>query len=207
MSKVYIFDTTLRDGEQSPGAILKPSEKLKIAYALEELGVDVIEAGFPVSSPGDFRAVKTIARKVRQPVICALARMIEKDIRVAGQAVKLAKRTRIHVFIGTSDIHLKEQLKKSREDVLEIVAEGVKLARSYTRDVEFSPMDATRTDVNFLCKVLTVAIGQGATTLNIPDTVGYALPWEMERLIKKLKNQLKALIRKSCQFIAIMTLV
>lgn len=186
--KILIFDTTLRDGEQSPGAVLKPHEKIGIAQALEELGVDVIEAGFPVSSPGDLRAVKIIAEKVQKPVICALARAIEKDIKAAWQAVKKAKRPRIHIFIGTSDIHLKGQLKKSREEVLKIIVQRVKQAKTYTNDVEFSPMDATRSDPEFLCQASSVALKAGAVTLNIPDTVGYALPWEIERLIKKIKK-------------------
>ncbi len=189
--KIFIFDTTLRDGEQSPGAVLKPQEKLQIAMVLEELGVDVIEAGFPISSPGDFQAVQTIAKKIRRPTICALARTLEKDIKIAWEAVKTARKPRLHTFIGISDIHLRHQLRKEREEILKIVNNAVKQAKTFTKEVEFSPMDATRANKEFLFKVLKTAIKSGATILNIPDTVGYALPWEMEDLVKKIKRNIK----------------
>lgn len=190
-NQVLIFDTTLRDGEQSPGAFLKPLEKVKIARALEKLKVDIIEAGFPVSSMGDFQAVKRISQSIKKPVICALARAVEEDIKIAWQAIKTAKKPRLHVFIGTSDINLKFQLRKSRQDVLKIIGQRVNQAKSYCNDVEFSPMDATRTNFTYLCKALEVALKAGATTLNIPDTVGYSLPWEYEELIRKIKKKVK----------------
>lgn len=190
-SRVIIFDTTLRDGEQSPGAVLDVQEKIKIAQVLEILGVDVIEAGFPVSSPGDFKAVQEISRKLKKPVICAFARGVEKDIKIAWQAIKEARHPRIHVVISTSKIHLKYQLKKTQEEVLKLISKSIQQAKSYTDDVEFSPMDATRTEFKYLCKTLDVALKLGATTLNIPDTVGYALPWEMEKLIKDIKKTVK----------------
>ena len=193
LEKVLIFDTTLRDGEQSPGAMLKPHEKVEIALALEELGVDVIEAGFPVSSPGDFQAIKTISKKVREPIVCALARAAEKDIKIAWESIKLAQKPRIHTFIGVSDIFLEYQLKKDREEVLNIVAQRVKQAKSYTHDVQIGLMDATRSQFEFLCKVLTVALKAGATTLDIADTVGYSLPWEIKRLIRKIKKTVKGI--------------
>ena len=191
--KVLIFDTTLRDGEQSPGAILKPNEKVKIALALEELGVDVIEAGFPISSPNDFEAVEEISKKLTKPIICAFSRAMEKDIKIAWQSIKQARRSRIHVVISTSQIHLKYQLKKTPDEVLKIISKSIKQAKSYTDDVEFSPMDAPRTKFEFLCKTLDVALKLGATTLNIPDTVGYALPWEMEDLTKKIQKSVKGI--------------
>jgi len=192
-SRIIIFDTTLRDGEQSPGATLKTQEKIKIAQALELLGVDVIEAGFPVSSPGDFKAVQTISKKLKNPIVCAFARGVEKDIKIAWQAIKEARHPRIHVVISTSKLHLKYQLRKTQEEVLKLINKSIKQAKSYTDDVEFSPMDATRTDFKFLCKTLDTALKSGATTLNIPDTVGYALPWEMDKLIKDIKKTVKGI--------------
>ncbi|MFC1711704.1 2-isopropylmalate synthase [Patescibacteria group bacterium] len=191
--KVLIFDTTLRDGEQSPGAVLKPEQKVEIAVVLEELGVDIIEAGFPVSSPGDFKAVENIAKKMEKPIVCSLARAMEQDIKVAWQAVKKAKKPRIHVFIGTSRINLKGQLRKSQNQLLEIIKKRVKQAKSYTKDIEFSPMDATRTDFKFLCLAVKTALTAGATTINIADTVGYALPHEFGRLIKSIKKSVAGL--------------
>ncbi len=184
--KIYIFDTTLRDGEQSPGISLNFREKLEIAEQLARLGVDVIEAGFPITSPGDFRAVETIAQKIKGSTVCALARALEGDIDCAWQAIKGAERPRIHTFIATSDIHIEKKLKKTKDEVLRMTEEAVKRARRYTPDVEFSPEDATRSEFEFLCKVLEVALEAGATTINIPDTVGYALPREFGELIKKL---------------------
>ncbi|HEY9830370.1 MAG TPA: 2-isopropylmalate synthase [Stenomitos sp.] len=189
--RVIIFDTTLRDGEQSPGATLNVEEKLAIAHQLSLLGVDVIEAGFAVSSPGDFEAVRTIAQQVGVPggpVICSLARAIRKDIQAAAEALKPAAHPRIHVFISTSDIHLQHQLRKSRSEVLAIAEEMVAYAKSFVEDVEFSPMDATRSDREFLYQVLERAIAAGATTINIPDTVGYSTPKDMGALIQGIRE-------------------
>lgn len=189
--RVIIFDTTLRDGEQSPGATLNVEEKLAIAHQLALLGVDVIEAGFAVSSPGDFAAVRTIAQQVGVPggpVICSLARAIRKDIQAAAEALQPAAHPRIHVFISTSDIHLQHQLRKSRSEVLAIAEEMVAYAKSFVEDVEFSPMDATRSDREFLYQVLERAIAAGATTLNIPDTVGYCTPKDMGALIQGIRE-------------------
>ncbi len=189
--RVIIFDTTLRDGEQSPGATLNVEEKLAIAHQLALLGVDVIEAGFAVSSPGDFAAVRAIAQQVGVPggpVICSLARAIRKDIQAAAEALQPAAHPRIHVFISTSDIHLKHQLRKSRSEVLAIAEEMVAYAKSFVEDVEFSPMDATRSDREFLYQVLERAIAAGATTINIPDTVGYSTPKDMGALIQGIRE-------------------
>ncbi len=189
MEKVVIFDTTLRDGEQSPGASLNMDEKVVIAHQLAKLGVDVIEAGFPIASPGDFRAVKLIAERVRGPVICGLARALPEDIERAGEAVKPAERSRIHVFIATSKIHMQKKLRKSEAEVIEGTVAGVKLARQFTDDVEFSPEDASRSELDFLCHVVQEAIKAGATTVNIPDTVGYATTEEYVRRITDLRNR------------------
>ncbi|MBW4447932.1 MAG: 2-isopropylmalate synthase [Spirirestis rafaelensis WJT71-NPBG6] len=190
-NRVIIFDTTLRDGEQSPGATLNVEEKLAIAHQLALLGVDVIEAGFAVSSPGDFAAVKAIAQQVGVldgPIICSLARAIRQDIQAAAEALQPAAHPRIHTFISTSDIHLKYQLKKSRSEVLATVSEMVAYAKSFVDDVEFSPMDASRTDRNFLYQVVEQAIAAGATTINIPDTVGCCTPKEMGALIQGIRE-------------------
>nr|WP_218653183.1 2-isopropylmalate synthase [Nostoc sp. TCL26-01] len=189
--RVIIFDTTLRDGEQSPGATLNVEEKLAIAHQLSLLGVDVIEAGFAVASPGDFQAVKTIAEQVGiagGPIICSLARAVRQDIQAAAEALQSAARPRIHTMISTSDIHLQYQLKKSRPEVLAIVEEMVAYAKSFVEDVEFSPMDASRTEPEFLYQVLAKAIAFGATTINIPDTVGYCTPKEMGNLIQGIRQ-------------------
>ena len=189
--RIIIFDTTLRDGEQSPGATLNVEEKLEIARSLARLGVDVIEAGFAFASPGDFEAVEQVARTVGTedgPVICSLARAIKADIKAAAEALKPAAKGRIHTFISTSDIHLKYQLKKSRSEVLAIAEEMVSYAKSFMDDVEFSPMDAGRTDSEYLYQVLERAITAGATTINIPDTVGYTTPKEFGALIKGIKE-------------------
>jgi 2-isopropylmalate synthase len=183
MRMIRIFDTTLRDGEQSPGASMNIQEKLMVAKQLAKLGVDVIEAGFAFSSPGDFEAIKTIGNEVEGPVICSLARAKEDDIKSAWQAVKDAPRRRIHTFHSTSDIHLKYQFKVSREEALKRSVEMVKLARSLVEDVEFSPMDATRTDISYLCEVVEAVIKAGASTVNIPDTVGYSIPEEFGSMI------------------------
>ncbi len=184
MNRVIIFDTTLRDGEQAAGGTLNIQEKLEIARQLEKLGVDVIEAGFPASSPGDFEAVSLIAREIHKPVICALARAHPDDINKAWEAVRSAKRPRIHIFLSASDIHLSYQLKKSREEVLQTSRDMVARAKKYTDDIEFSPMDASRTEPAYLYQILEAVIGAGASTVNIPDTVGYAIPDEFGNLIK-----------------------
>jgi 2-isopropylmalate synthase len=188
--RIIIFDTTLRDGEQSPGATLNEEEKLTIARQLARLGVDIIEAGFPYSSPGDFAAVQKIARIVgteKGPTICGLARASKKDIDAAGEALKPAAHARIHTFLATSDIHLEYKLRKTRADVLAIVPEMVAYAKTFTPDVEFSPEDAGRSDPEFLYQVLEAAIAAGATTVNIPDTVGYTTPSEFGALIAGIK--------------------
>lgn len=186
MNRVIIFDTTLRDGEQSPGASLNKDEKLIIAEQLARLRVDVIEAGFPIASEGDFQAVKEIAQKISGPIIAGLARATAKDIDKAWSAVKYAQKHRIHTFIATSDIHLKYKLKKSRDQVLQQAIEAVKYAKKYTPDVEFSAEDAFRSDRDYLVQVVTETIKAGATTINIPDTVGYAIPSEVRELMNYL---------------------
>src|SRR5215213_9538057 len=184
--RVLIFDTTLRDGEQSPGISLNTTEKLEIAHQLARLGVDVIEAGFPIASPGDFEAVQAIAHEVRGPVIAGLARAQAPDIERAAEAVREAERPRIHTFISTSDIHIQHQLQSTREDVIGQARAAVRHAKSFVEDVEFSPMDATRADVGFTAEVLQIAIDEGATTINIPDTVGYATPDEYAAFLGRL---------------------
>lgn len=174
--RVIIFDTTLRDGEQAAGGTLNIQEKLEIAKQLERLGVDVIEAGFPVTSPGDFDAVSLIAKEIRTPVICALARAHPEDIDRAWEAVKKAKHPCIHAFLSVSDVHMLHQLKKSREEILEMSRSMVARAKQYTDDIEFSPMDASRAEPEYLYQILEAVIDAGATTVNIPDTVGYAIP-------------------------------
>ncbi len=186
---IRIFDTTLRDGEQSPGATMTLDEKIQVAELLDDMGVDIIEAGFPIASNGDFEAVSKIAERSQNSIIAGLARAIPEDIDRAGEAVKKAKRGRIHTFVSTSPIHLEHQMKKNEEEVLEIIKKTVTLARNYVEDVEWSGMDATRTSIDFLCKCCEVAIKNGATTINIPDTVGYAIPHEFNNLIKTLREK------------------
>jgi 2-isopropylmalate synthase len=186
VNRVHIFDTTLRDGEQSPGISLNTAEKVEIAQQLARLGVDVIEAGFPVTSPGDFEAVQKIAQVVEGPVICGLARTHKADIDAAWGAVKDAARPRIHTFISTSDIHIEHQLKTDREDVKGQARAAVTMARAYCEDVEFSPMDATRADVEFTAEVVEIAVAEGATVVNIPDTVGYTTPEEYTAYLARL---------------------
>jgi 2-isopropylmalate synthase len=183
---VRIFDTTLRDGEQSPGISLNKQEKVEIAHQLARLGVDVIEAGFPIASPGDFEAVQAIAREVHGPVICGLARTGFQDIDAAWNAIRDSERPRIHTFISTSDIHIQHQLQTTREDVKGQARAAVAHAREYTDDVEFSPMDATRAELEFTAEVLQIAVDEGATTINIPDTVGYSMPDEYAGLLRRL---------------------
>jgi len=184
--KVFIFDTTLRDGEQSPGASMNSTEKMEIAKQLARLNVDVIEAGFPISSQEDFESVKAIAREVKGPIICGLARAVEADIKRAAEALENAEKPMIHTFIGTSDIHIKGQLRKTREDVLKMAVNAVKLAKSFCQEVEFSAMDASRTDPAYLFEIVQAAIESGATVINIPDTVGYAIPDNFGQLISDI---------------------
>jgi 2-isopropylmalate synthase len=184
--RVRIFDTTLRDGEQSPGISLNKQEKLEIAHQLARLGVDVIEAGFPISSPGDFEAVQTIAREVHGPVICGLARANAQDVDAAWNAIKDSERPRIHTFISTSDIHIEHQLQSTREDVKGQARAAVAQARALCDDVEFSPMDATRSELEFTAEVLQIALDEGATTINVPDTVGYSTPEEHAQMWREL---------------------
>jgi 2-isopropylmalate synthase len=191
--KIVIFDTTLRDGEQSPGAAMNITEKVRIAKQLEKLGIDVIEAGFPISSSGDFDAVKTIAEVITHSEVAALARANPQDIDRAWEAIKEAKHPRLHTFISTSDIHLKHQLQKTQEEVIQIAAQSVARAKNYTPNVEFSAMDATRSEVKFLAAVVEAAIQAGATTINIPDTVGYAIPSEFGNLIKALRQTVEGI--------------
>ncbi|MBN9351893.1 MAG: 2-isopropylmalate synthase [Chitinophagaceae bacterium] len=188
MKKVTIFDTTLRDGEQVPGCKLNTGEKIDLALNLEELGVDVIEAGFPISSPGDFKSVEEICRVVKNTVICALSRAVKKDIEVAAQSLKYANRPRIHTGIGTSDFHIKGKFKSDREEILRRAIQCVKWARNFTDDVEFYAEDAGRTDNDYLARVIEEVIKVGATTVNIPDTTGYCLPHQYGDKIAYLKN-------------------
>ena len=185
---ILIFDTTLRDGEQSPGCSMNIAEKLEVARALQQLGVDIIEAGFPIASPGDFEAVRAIAAEITDCVVAGLARTLPKDIRRAAEAVNHARRPRIHVFCATSEIHRKYKLKRAKEEIINLAVEGVRLAKSFVDDVEFSPEDASRTEPDFLVEVVSAVIEAGATTVNIPDTVGYAMPDEFGRLIAYLRE-------------------
>ena len=186
---VIIFDTTLRDGEQAPGNTMTPEEKLRLARQLDALGVDVIEAGFPAASDGDFRSVRDIAQEIRRPVLAALARCHERDIDLAGDALRPAEHGRLHVFISTSDIHLKHKLKIGRDDALELARTSIRRARRYTDDVEFSAEDASRTDNDYLCRVVEMAIAEGATTINLPDTVGYAMPTEYAVMFRSVRER------------------
>ena len=190
---VRIFDTTLRDGEQSPGATMNVAEKVRIAQQLEKLNVDKIEAGFPISSEGDFEAVRTIGRAIKRSTVVALARTNSQDIDRAWEALKGTPSPCIHVFISTSNIHLKYQLKKSKEEVIKIAAQSVARAKRYTPNVEFSAMDATRSDIDFLAEVFQTAIRAGATTINIPDTVGYAIPSEFGELIRTIRQRVEGI--------------
>ena len=188
--KLIIFDTTLRDGEQSPGASMTRDEKVRIARALEKMRVDVIEAGFPIASPGDFESVQAVARAVKDSTICGLSRALDKDIERAGEALKEANSARIHTFIATSPIHMKMKLRMEPDQVLEQAVRAVKKARQFTDNVEFSPEDAGRSELDFLCRVLEAVIDAGATTLNIPDTVGYNIPDQFGQLIYNLRERI-----------------
>ncbi len=187
--RVIIFDTTLRDGEQAPGFSMNTEEKIKMAIQLEKLGVDVMEAGFPISSPGDFEAVQKVAAVVKNAGVAGLCRANQKDISVGWDALKGAVRPRIHTFLATSDIHMQYKLKKTREEVLEIATGAVKFARNLCGDVEFSAEDATRTDLDFLCQIVEAVIAAGASTVNLPDTVGYTVPFEYEKIISTIMNK------------------
>ena len=185
-NRVIIFDTTLRDGEQSPGFSMNLAEKLRMAEALAELGVDVMEAGFPIASPGDFESVQAIARSIKGPVICGLARTGQADILRAAEALRQAERKRIHIFLSTSPLHMKYKLRMEPDAVLELAIASVTLARHHADDVEWSAEDGSRTDPEFLCRCVEAAIKAGATTINIPDTVGYAVPEDMTRIFSML---------------------
>src|SRR5436190_10220127 len=185
-NRVRVFDTTLRDGEQSPGISLNKAEKLEIAHQLARLGVDVIEAGFPITSPGDFESVQAIAREVEGPIICGLARTSSQDIDAAWNAVKDAERPRIHTFIATSDIHIERKLQTTRDDVKGQARAAVAHAKHYTDDVEFSPEDGSRSDIEFMAEVIQLALDEGATTINVPDTVGYTMPYEYAAMFEEL---------------------
>lgn len=188
MRQIKIFDTTLRDGEQCPGGSMNVDEKLVIAQQLERLGVDIIEAGFPISSPGDFDSVKRIAEKLTGPIVCGLARARDDDIDAAGRALENCAKRRIHVFIATSQLHMDKKLKMSKAEVIDAAVKGVQRARNYTDDVEFSPEDCSRTDMAFMCEIIEAAIAAGATTINIPDTVGYAVPQEIFERIQHVRE-------------------
>jgi 2-isopropylmalate synthase len=200
--QVFIFDTTLRDGEQVPGCKLNTQEKLALAVRLEELGVDILEAGFPVSSPGDYESVHQIAKTLKNTVVCGLSRAVQNDIEVAAAALKPAKRFRIHTGIGTSDLHIKYKFNATREEIIERAISAVKLARNFTDDVEFYAEDAGRTDNEYLARVIEAVVKAGATTLNIPDTTGYCLPYQyqakMEYLVNNVPNIDKAILSCHC---------
>lgn len=200
--KVFIFDTTLRDGEQVPGCKLNTPEKVALALELESLGVDIIEAGFPISSPGDFESVTQISKSITEAIVCGLSRAVQKDIEVAAQALKFARRPRIHTGIGTSDYHIKSKFNSTREDILERAVQCVKWARNFTDDVEFYAEDAGRTDNEYLAKVIEAVIKAGATTVNIPDTTGYCLPNQygdkIAFLVNNVSNIDKAIISCHC---------
>lgn len=189
---VAFFDTTLRDGEQSPGCSMTTQEKLTMAHALEDLGVDIIEAGFAMASEGDFAAISTITQAVRKPKICSLARAKNEDIEIAARALQFAQRPRIHVFLASSDLHLEYKLKMSRQQAVDQAAESVRLARTFVDDVEFSPEDATRSDREFLIDIVRTAIEAGATTINMPDTVGYTTPEEYGQMFREVRERIPA---------------
>ena len=191
--RIVFFDTTLRDGEQSPGCSMTTQEKLTMAHALEDLGVDIIEAGFAMASEGDFAAIATITQAIRKPRIASLARATTEDIEMASRALKFADRARIHVFLASSDLHLEYKLKMSRQQALDQTGESVRLARSLVDDVEFSPEDATRSERNFLVEMVTVAVEAGATTINMPDTVGYTTPEEYGQMFREVRERVPAI--------------
>ncbi len=194
--RIYILDTTLRDGEQSPGASMTLEEKLQVAELLDQMGVDIIEAGFPIASNGDFQAVAEISKVIKNAVVCGLARAGEKDIDRAGEALRAAKHPRIHTFIGTSPLHREYQLQMSADQVFDAVVASVSRARRYTDNVEWSAMDATRTERDFLCRCVEAAIKAGATTINVPDTVGYTVPEELFDIITMLRERVPGADRR-----------
>ncbi len=194
-NKIHIFDTTLRDGEQVPGCKLNTKEKIELALSLEALGVDIIEAGFPISSPGDFESVNEISKIIKNATVCGLTRAVQKDIEVAGEALKYAKRPRIHTGIGSSDNHIKYKFNTTREDIVERAIKAVKLAKNFVDDVEFYAEDAGRADLPFLAKLIESVIGAGATVVNIPDTTGYCLPHQYGAIIAYLKNNVSNIDR------------
>ena len=196
-AKIRIFDTTLRDGEQTPGVNLNVHEKVEIAKQLERLGVDVIEAGFAIASPGDFEAIREVAKNIKNATVASLARALEKDIDKAWEAVQFAANPCIHTFIATSDIHMKYKLRMTEEQVLERAVAMVKYAKKYCPNVEFSAEDASRSRLEFLCKIFEEVIKAGATVINVPDTVGYSTPEEFGRLIRNIKNNVSNIDRKS----------
>jgi 2-isopropylmalate synthase len=202
MEKIIFFDTTLRDGEQAPGASLTAEQKLEVALGLEKLGVDIIEAGFPIASPGDFKGVELVARNIKNCAVCGLARCLKQDIEAAKNSLKKAKHPRIHIFLATSKIHLQYKFKKAEEEILELARQATKLARNCCQDIEFSPEDATRSEKGFLFRVIEEAIKEGASTINIPDTVGYSYPQEIHPLIEDIlvnvPNIKKAVISIHC---------
>lgn len=202
MGKIIIFDTTLRDGEQAPGASLTPQQKLEIAFQLEKLGVDYIEAGFPIASPGEFRAVSMISKSIKKSAVCGLARCLTQDIEAAHHALRTARHPRIHLFLATSKIHLRYKFKKTEDEILALGIKATKLARKLCNDIEFSPEDATRSERSFLFRMIESAIDEGATTINVPDTVGYSYPQEIYSLISDIKNNVpninKAIIAIHC---------
>ena len=201
-NRVIIFDTTMRDGEQSPGASMTKEEKIRIARQLEKMGVDVIEAGFAAASPGDFESVNAIAKIITNATVCSLARAVENDVRKAGEAVSPAPKKRIHTFIATSPIHMEHKLKMKPQQVIDAAVKAVKIAKEYTDDVEFSAEDAVRSDLDFLAKIFTAVIEAGATTINIPDTVGYSIPsvWyeRISNIIKSVPNSDKVIWSTHC---------
>ena len=202
IEEIKIFDTTLRDGEQSPGCSMNLDEKLRLAGVLQSLKVDIIEAGFAIASNGDFESVKKISEVIDGPIICSLSRASRKDIDRSAEALRFAKRKRIHTFISTSALHMKYKLQLEPKEVLDLVVDSVSFARNKVDDVEWSPEDGSRTDHDFLCRCVEEAIKAGATTINIPDTVGYAIPEEFYNLIKMIKNRVpnidKAIISVHC---------
>jgi len=202
VGKIIIFDTTLRDGEQAPGAALTSFQKMEVATQLEHLGVDIIEAGFPIASPDDFAAVVAIAKLIKKGGVCALARCIDKDIERAGESVKKARHPRVHLFLATSKIHLKYKFKKAEDEILNIARDSIRQAKKFCSDIEFSPEDATRTEKDFLFRMVEMAINEGARTINIPDTVGYSYPQEIFSLITEIINNVpninKAIIATHC---------
>ncbi|URJ28045.1 2-isopropylmalate synthase [Candidatus Blochmannia vicinus (nom. nud.)] len=200
--QIIIFDTTLRDGEQSLQASLNVKEKLQIAFALERLGVDIMEVGFPISSPGDFESVRTIAKQIKNSLVCALARCVDKDIDIAAEALKVAKNFRIHIFLPTSTVHIQSKLNKNFNQIIEMTTHAIHYARKYTDDIEFSCEDAGRTTIDNLCRIVEIAIQSGASTINIPDTVGYTIPNQFGQIIASLYNRVpiidKAIISVHC---------